>query len=39
MRAVTLAHELRRARLCLRALRGSAQNPSSPPPSQPVPAG
>ena len=30
MRAVTLAHELRRARLCLRSLRKSPQSPSSP---------
>jgi len=39
MRAVTLAHELRRARLCLRALRAAPQTPSSPPTSSPIPAG
>lgn len=39
MRAVTLAHELRRARFCLRSLGKSAQSPSSPPTSAPPPAG
>lgn len=39
MRAVTLAHELRRARQCLRMLRKSSQSPSSPPSSAPTPAG
>lgn len=39
MRAVTLAHELRRARLCLRSLRKRAQSPSTPPMSSPTPVG
>lgn len=39
MRAVTLAHELRRARLCLRSLRKKPQSPSSPPASPPTQAG
>lgn len=39
MRAVTLAHELRRARLCLRSLRKSSQSPSTPPMSSPTPVG
>ena len=33
MRAVTLVHELRRARRCLRLLRKDSSSPSSPPPS------